>query len=63
LILFRTTGTAGDNSPTLDRIDNTKGYTKDNIIIVSFKANTIKNSATIEELEKVLQYYKHHEIL
>ena len=56
-------GNACDNSPTLDRIDNSKGYTKDNTVIVSFKANTIKNTATTEELEKVLQYYKHHEIL
>ena len=56
-------GCVGDNSPTLDRIDNTKGYTKDNTIIVSFKANTIKNMATIEELERVLMYYKNYEIL
>lgn len=46
------------NSPTIDRIDNTKGYIKGNIIVVSHKANTIKNNATLEELNKVAEFYK-----
>lgn len=35
---------------TIDRIDNTKGYTKDNIQIITKKANSMKNSATKQEL-------------
>jgi hypothetical protein len=46
------------DSPSLDRIDNTKGYTKDNIIVVSFRANHFKNFSTVEELEKVVAFYK-----
>lgn len=43
-----------DNSPNLDRIDNTKGYVKGNIWIISKKANTIKNNANIQEIQLLL---------
>jgi hypothetical protein len=47
-------------SPTIDRIDSTKGYTKDNIKVISMKANTMKNNATFNELkifsENIMNY-------
>ena len=46
------------NSPSLDRIVPDKGYTKDNIIIVSLMANSIKNQATPNQIQKVATFYK-----
>jgi hypothetical protein len=40
-----------DSSPSLDRIFPDKGYVKGNVWIISNKANTMKNSATVEEIE------------
>lgn len=45
-----------DSSPSIDRIDNTGGYTKGNIRIISFKANRIKSNHTIEALRAVVKY-------
>lgn len=49
-----------DRSPSLDRIDNNKGYVKGNIWVISQKANAMKNSATFDELvtfsKNILRY-------
>tara|TARA_B110000003_G_scaffold200484_1_gene199117 strand:- start:114 stop:788 length:675 start_codon:yes stop_codon:yes gene_type:complete len=45
-------------SPSMDRIDSKKGYVKGNVVWVSNKANTIKSDSSIEEMEKVLLWYK-----
>ena len=38
------------NSPSVDRIDNTKPHTMDNIQVISNKANLHKHDATLDEL-------------
>ena len=50
-------GESRDSSPSLDRIVPELGYVKGNVIIVSLKANRMKNNGTIEDLRKVLDYY------
>ena len=46
------------NSPSLDRIDNTRGYEPDNVIVVSMMANSIKNQATPTQIKKVADFYE-----
>jgi predicted RND superfamily exporter protein len=42
-------------TPSLDRIDSKKGYTPDNVWVISHRANQIKNDATIEELKLITE--------
>lgn len=44
------------DSPSLDRVDSTKGYTKDNIMVVSHLANMMKSFASPEQLIKFAEW-------
>jgi hypothetical protein len=48
------------NSPSLDRIDSSKGYTPDNIAVISEKANRIKNDATLSDILLIADYMLRH---
>jgi hypothetical protein len=54
--LVKTLGKGLDINTTasLDRKDNTKGYVKGNVWVVSYRANTIKNNATLGELRQIV---------
>ena len=45
-----------DYSPSLDRIDNTKGYEKGNVAVISHKANTLKSELTLDTIERLRRY-------
>ena len=49
-------GKLSDNSPTIDRLDNSLGYVKGNVWIVSYLANRMKSSATKEQLIKFADF-------
>ena len=46
------------HSPSLDRIDSSRGYTPDNIQVISSRANTLKNNASLQELELLVENLK-----
>jgi hypothetical protein len=47
-------------SPSLDRIDNAKGYVKGNVWVISCRANLIKRDATLQELEALVSALRRH---
>jgi hypothetical protein len=49
-------GKRAENSPSFDRLDSNKGYTPDNVRVISWRANRIKNDGTLEEHRKIVQY-------
>ena len=57
---IRSTGKQGgkDDSATIDRFDNNKGYVKDNVFVISWKANIIKSNGTYEEIMKVAEWMR-----
>ena len=46
------------DSPSIDRKDPKKGYTKENIWIISTRANILKHNASLEELELLVKNLK-----
>lgn len=59
--LFPGTRIASHNSPSLDRIIPELGYVRGNVQIISKRANSIKNDASLEEFETIYLAWKRQE--
>lgn len=58
IVLTKDTMSMGDwNAPSVDKIIPELGYTKGNIMVMSRKANTMKNNATIKELRNFSKFF------
>jgi len=47
-----------NRAPSLDRIDNSKGYIKGNVRVISNRANIMKGDMSLEDIERLLAYTK-----
>lgn len=50
-----------NNSPSLDRINPNKGYTKDNVLWISYLANRMKSNLSLDELIMIKNWAKDYE--
>lgn len=55
--IYFNNGRVKDDSISFDRVDSTKGYTKDNVIIVSHRVNKLKSNASLEEMRSMVEFY------
>lgn len=46
----------GPNSPSIDRLDPSKGYTPDNTRVISWRANDLKRDASAHELRRIADW-------
>lgn len=60
--LVRGQGNRSYNSPSLDRKIPNKGYTKDNIWVISWRANMVKKDSTVDELKLLVVNLRLHNI-
>ncbi len=54
--LFFTKGKKTNNTPSIDRMDSTKGYITGNTRIISWRANRLKSDATLDEMRSLFEY-------
>ena len=49
---------AKDNSPSLDRVNPSKGYVRGNVEVISWRANRLKSDASLVEIAAIHHYMK-----
>ena len=47
-----------ESSPSIDRIDNTKGYIEGNVAWISNKANSVKGDSSIKDILSLADWLK-----
>lgn len=55
-------GVRQGSSPSLDRRDTSRGYTKENIWVISWRANNLKSDASFEEMNTLVSSWRKYVI-
>lgn len=55
-------GKTSDNSPSIDRIIPELGYIKGNVMVISWRANSIKRDGTAEDHDKIAKYIRDNDM-
>jgi len=58
IVLEHANGQQNPNAYSLDRIDSSKGYIKDNVAVISYLANRLKNDGTAEQHERIAAWMR-----
>lgn len=56
--LFKKGGVLTANSPSLDRIDPSKGYVSGNVRVISYRANAMKSDSSFADFERMYFSWK-----
>ena len=56
--LERGIGSRHDASPSIDRIVPQLGYVRGNVVVISWRANRLKQDATIDEMKSIVAFYE-----
>lgn len=48
-------------TPSLDRLDNSKGYVRDNVRVISWEANRLKHRLSIEQARALVHYMENNQ--
>lgn len=60
LLIKKGSGKRSDESPSIDRVNNSFGYVKGNVRVISFRANRLKGDARAAELRAIADYMESH---
>ena len=52
-----------DHSPSLDRIDSSKGYVRGNVEVISWRANRLKSDGTLDDFRSIVSWMESHKQL
>jgi hypothetical protein len=57
-LVYGATGGRKHSTASIDRIDNSRGYVRGNVAVISWQANELKRNATVAQLEAIIRYMK-----